>query len=248
MPVLEVIACSVTDAIEAERGGAGRLEVVSHLECGGLTPPLALVREILATVSMPVRVMLRENVGYGVTGASEIERLCAAAAEISALPVDGLVLGFLRNEEIDLDVTERVLSYAPNLKATFHHAFDELTDPFQAIEKLKKVEQIDRILTGGGKGNWMRRIERLTGIEQAARPEITLLAGGGVDASVIRWICEATGIREFHVGRAARVPERAEGVVQAARVRGLVRVLEQCSSRVGHEETRVRNRSGAVTP
>jgi len=234
-PVLEVIVCSVADAIEAERGGAGRLEVVSHLECGGLTPPLALVREILAAVSVPVRVMLRENAGYGVTGAAEIERLCAAADELSALGVDGLVLGFLHDGEIDLDVTKRILSYAPNLKATFHHAFDEATDPFKAIEKLKKIEQIDRILTGGRKGNWTHRIERLANVERAARPEITLLAGGGLDASVIRWICEATGIREFHVGRAARVPERAEGVVQASRVRELVRVLEQCSSRVVHE-------------
>ncbi len=234
-PVLEVIVCSVTDAIEAERGGAGRLEVVSHLECGGLTPPLALVREILAVVSVPVRVMLRENAGYGVTAASEIERLCAVAAELSALRVDGLVLGFLRDGEIDLDLAKRVLSYAPNLKATFHHAFDEVADPFEAIEKLKKIEQIDRILTGGGKGNWTRRIERLANVERAARPEITLLAGGGLDASVIRWICEATGIREFHVGRAARVPERAEGVVQASRVRELVRVLEECSSHVGHK-------------
>ena len=35
---LEVIACSVADAIEAEKGGADRLEVISHFERGGLTP------------------------------------------------------------------------------------------------------------------------------------------------------------------------------------------------------------------
>ena len=48
--VLEVIACSVEDAIEARRGGADRLEVISHFEVGGLTPPLELVREICQAV------------------------------------------------------------------------------------------------------------------------------------------------------------------------------------------------------
>ena len=41
--LLEVITCSVKDAQEAERGGAGRLEVVRDLH-GGLTPPCAWSR------------------------------------------------------------------------------------------------------------------------------------------------------------------------------------------------------------
>jgi copper homeostasis protein CutC len=64
--LLEVIACTVEDAIEAERGGAGRLEVISRFDVGGLTPAPELVREIKAKVSIPVRVMLRESEGYGV--------------------------------------------------------------------------------------------------------------------------------------------------------------------------------------
>ncbi|HEX7332112.1 MAG TPA: copper homeostasis protein CutC [Pyrinomonadaceae bacterium] len=44
--ILEVIICSVTDAIEAQKGGASRLEVVRDLERGGLTPTIQLVRAI----------------------------------------------------------------------------------------------------------------------------------------------------------------------------------------------------------
>lgn len=43
--ILEVIVCSVTDALEAERGGADRTEVVRDLDRGGLTPYLDLVRQ-----------------------------------------------------------------------------------------------------------------------------------------------------------------------------------------------------------
>jgi copper homeostasis protein len=55
MPLLEVIVCSVADAVEAERGGAGRLEIVRDLHQGGLTPSLELVREIKLATELPVR-------------------------------------------------------------------------------------------------------------------------------------------------------------------------------------------------
>ena len=57
--LLEVIVSSVEDALEAEQGGAGRLEVVRSLEVGGLTPSLELVRQICQRVKIPLRVMLR---------------------------------------------------------------------------------------------------------------------------------------------------------------------------------------------
>ena len=115
--ILEVIACSVADAIEAEKGGAGRLEVVRSLDRGGLTPPFELVRAIKDAVDLPLRVMVRESDGYETTGETEIEKLCAAADEFSRLDVDGLVLGFLKGKSIDLDLTARVLAAAPRLKS-----------------------------------------------------------------------------------------------------------------------------------
>ncbi len=228
--ILEVIACSVEDAVEAERGGASRLEVITDFESGGLTPPAWLVREILRSVKVPVRVMLRESEGYGVTGAAETARLCAAARDFASLPVYGLVLGFVHGGEVDVGLTGRILSCAPNLNATFHHAFEESEDPFRAIAVLKGLPRIDRILTFGGGGDWPQKVGRLAAYERAARPEISILAGGGVDACVMRMISEATSIREFHVGRAARLPQTAQGRVSAARVAELARLLEGAPS------------------
>jgi len=222
---LEVIACSVADAIEAERGGADRLEVISHFEVGGLTPPLELLREIRAAVSLPLRVMLREDGGYEVIDEAETERLCATARELNMTGVEGVVLGFLRAGEIDVEVTSRILACAPDLKATFHHAFDETNDRLRAIAELRKFEQVDRILTSGGGKSLSRRIENLAAYEQAAGPEIKILAGGGLDAVKIKAIRAATNIREFHVGRAARMPASIDGAVSAGRVRDIIKRL-----------------------
>jgi copper homeostasis protein len=225
--ILEVIACTVADAVEAERGGASRLEVISEFDSGGMTPPARLVREILSAVKIPVRVMLRESEGYAVTGSAEVVRLCAAARDFAGLPVDGLVLGFNRGGEVDVELTGRILSCAPNLGATFHHAFEECAVPARAIAALKGLRQIDRILTAGGRGDWSQKIARLADYEQAARPELTVLAGGGLNADVMRSIRGATPIREFHVGRAARLPQTTRGAVSAARVAELVRLLKR---------------------
>lgn len=222
--LLEVIVCSVTDAIEAERGGAGRLEIVRELERGGLTPPIKLVEEIISIVSVPVRVMLRENDGYELESDAEKERLCAGAREFSQLPIDGLVVGFLRKGRIDVDTTQQILRGAPRLRATFHHAF-ESAEQFEAIHEIKTLTQVDRILAHGGNKTWPEKIDRLRQYQQKANPEIVILAGGGLDRERIREIAVNTNIREFHVGRAARVSVSAHSVVQSARVKELVEAM-----------------------
>jgi copper homeostasis protein len=219
--LIEVIACSVADAIEAEQGGAGRLEIVTDFSRGGMTPPVELVEKIVAAVSIPVRVMLRESDGYEITDTDEMNRLCNAARKFSSLGIDGLVVGFLRSERIDVESTRELLACAPSLRATFHHAFEEV-DPFVAIPQIKKLDQVDRILTCGGNGSWSVKIENLARYEQLAGPDVKIIAGGGLDAARIAAIAHKTSIREFHVGRAARANSAVDGEVNAARVRSLL--------------------------
>jgi copper homeostasis protein len=215
MPLLEVIACSVADAVEAERGGAGRLEIVRALDVGGMTPPVSLVRDIVAAVSIPVRVMVRENAGFEAGGEAEIEALCRSAREFAALGVDGLVLGFVRGHQLDLAPAQQILSNAPGMKATFHRAFEELEDTAAGVAALKAVPQFDRILVSPA------RVHGLEQLVQSAAPELTIIAGGGLDANAIRALRKTTGIREFHVGRAARPDADIRQPVDAARVREL---------------------------
>jgi copper homeostasis protein len=224
--LLEVIACSVADAVEAERGGAGRLEVVRDLNVGGLTPSFDLFQEIKQAVKLPLHVILRESPSYQTTGPDEINRLCRAAERFAELEVDGFVLGFLKDGDVDVELTQRVLACAPHVRATFHHAFEDAKDKLRALDLIKRLTQVDRILSSGGTDRLEARIQRLTEYEQSARPEITILAGGGIDAGALLRIRRETRIREFHVGRAARANFRVDGDVQASLVSGLIQKLE----------------------
>ena len=225
--ILEVIACSLADAVEAERGGAGRLEIVRELQRGGLTPSFDLVAEIKQRVDIPLRVMLRESDGFGIMDDSELDRLCAAAERLAALEVDGLVLGFLKDGEVDIALTQRVLAHAPDTRATFHHAFEAARDKSSALTAIKRLPQVDRVLSHGGTNGLDLRMQRLKQYATMGAPELIVVAGGGINDDAISQISRKTNIREFHVGRAARSQFQVDGSVQAALVRALVNSMGQ---------------------
>ncbi len=224
-PLLEVIACSVDDAVAAAEGGAGRLEVISHFEAGGLTPAIDTVRSILNSVTIPIRVMLRESATFTRGSSAESTRLLALAREFGKLPIDGFVFGFLSQGEVDEEYVAALIGCAPHLPTTFHRGFEEVASQTRAVATLKRFPQFDRILTSGGPGNWSERIKRLASLELAAGEQIQVIAGGGLDSAGLARINTATRIREFHVGCAARLSATVEGAVNAERVRSLVRMM-----------------------
>lgn len=225
--VLEVIATSVGDAVEAANGGADRLEIVRDFERDGLTPAVSLIREIRREVPTPFRVMLREKETNELADGRELQEYVRLAREFMDAGADGVVFGFLRDGQIDVEPTRALLAQLNACKrnATFHRAFDAAEDPVAAITMLKKCAGIDRILTSGGTGTWEVKARRLSQLYELGAPEITILAGGGLDAQAIRVLLERTLIREFHTGRAVREAGEANGKVQAKLVSELAHIV-----------------------
>jgi copper homeostasis protein len=225
--LLEVIACSVADAIEAARGGADRLEVASAMDRHGLTPPIELVGEIQRTVRLPLRVMVREHDDFRCDRPGEMDRLCAAAAQLEALGVDGIVVGFERDGAVDEAALSAVLGAAPRTRATFHRGFDAVRDPIAALVSLKRYSQVDHVLSAGGEGPWSERAGRLAALVAHAQPQITILPAAGVDAAAIDHLLRTGLLTEAHVGSAARVPPHATAPVSADAVRELRRRIDR---------------------
>lgn len=221
----------MADARAAEKGGADRLEVVRDIRLGGVTPSASLVRAVAAETSLPLRVMVRENAGYG-TDAAELVAMSRAAAQFAEIGIGALVVGFARQGGLLLDELREVLHAAPTLSATFHRAFDSLSDPLSAIDALADVPQVDRILSDGidrrtdigGRDIRAHRCARLREYSDRAGERLTIVAGSGVDEGMLADIALTRCVREVHVGRAARDGER-EGPVTAARVQRLREIL-----------------------
>ncbi len=223
---LEVIVTSVEEAVEAEAGGANRLELVRNLEEGGLTPYPHIVREVLEAVRIPVRVMLRHTPDMLLHEGRDAAVLETAAAEVAQLPINGFVLGFLKDRSIDREAMTSLLPATGGRPITFHRAFDELADPLRALDELKEFGQIDRILTAGGSGDWSERKCRLLDWQTRASPEIILLVGAGLDGPVLKDLAATRALREVHVGRAARLPQEVSGAVDRHTVQTLKSFLK----------------------
>jgi copper homeostasis protein len=223
LKILEVIVDSLQDAIEAEAGGADRLEVVRDLDQGGLTPDLELTGRIAEAVNIPIRVMLRENGSMGLRNKKELQLLCRDAVKINRMGVDGIVAGYLVDGKVDVATMHAIMEAAPDLHITFHRAFDDVSDPVEGIRTLKKLGAIDRILSVGGRGTWLERRGCLHRWQQIAAPEIKMLAGAGLEEWVFRDLMADPYLSEVHIGRAARIPQETSGRVsrrQVAQLKG----------------------------
>ncbi len=209
--ILEVIVKSREEAMEAERGGANRLEIASSLEDGGLTPEIEIVREIAAAVSIPVRVMLRERDAMSIVSEEELRRLQSAARALAALPIEGLVLGFVKDSVIDTDSLGKILSAAPRCSVTFHRAFESVSCPLASLQLLKQFRRIDRVLVRLNGDSGTPRISDLVQWQKLAAPEITLVVGLGLNRENISRLREADNLSEIHVGRFPREPEETWG-------------------------------------
>lgn len=223
--MLEVIVTSVVDALAAEAGGADRLEIVRALDQDGLTPPIELVRAIVSAVRIPVRVMLRERNAFNVADAAELKCLCEQAHTLVTLPIEGLVLGFLRDGRVNVPAMTAVLNAAPSLKVTFHRAFEHMRDERAALDALRPFGKIDTILTSGGHALG-DRVTALSALHATVAGRFTVLAGGGVTAQVLAALRAHTPIHAFHVGRAVRGDERIDRPVDAERVRRLAALAQ----------------------
>ena len=85
--LVEICCGSLEDALEAERGGADRVELCSALFLGGLTPSLGTIMEAKARLKIPIMVMIRPRGGgfcYTKSEMAVMERDTVLAAEQGA--------------------------------------------------------------------------------------------------------------------------------------------------------------------
>ena len=92
-PLLEVISTSPADSQAIAAASADRIELVSALEIGGITPSRALLRKCLEVTSIPTMVMVRHhNQGFVLTP-SERHLLVEEAFDLVDSGAKGLVIG-----------------------------------------------------------------------------------------------------------------------------------------------------------
>lgn len=196
---VEACVTNVEQAVHAASQGADRIELCIRLETEGMTPDRSLVQQVLDAVDIPVRVMIRETEsGYEVDDIV-LQKMIARITELHDLPIDGFVIGIVKNNAIDRPAMQQLIDVCKPYHITFHKAID-LTDNIETeIEFLNTCETIDTILTSGGAVRATEGLEQILKLKSMFHGHV--MPAGKILKADLPALHEKLGLNWYH-GRA----------------------------------------------
>lgn len=222
--MLEVIALSVEDAKAIEYGGGERIELVSGISEGGLTPSYGMIEEVVKSVSIPVNVMIRPHGYHFSYSKDDLKVMKKDIQNIQSLGVNGLVLGVLNEKKVYQSALNDLLENI-TCDVTFHRAIDDTLDIFDAYQTLCDHESVSQILTSGGPG---KAADHLMILDKLYSYHSTkLLLGSGITLNNIATFVKRYPKANYHVGSDARVNQTYNNRIDEKHIRLIVEAIEK---------------------
>ena len=101
--ILEVCANSYESAINAEKGGAHRIELCENLSVGGLTPNFDLAKKVISELNIPVFILIRPRKGDFNYSHEEFEQIKKDIILFKKIGCKGIVSGILtKDKKLDI--------------------------------------------------------------------------------------------------------------------------------------------------
>jgi copper homeostasis protein len=195
----EVCVDSIESAINAEKGGASRIELCSNLFEGGITPSAGMILQVRKMIKIQMNVLIRPRSGDFCYSNEEFEVMKNDIEYCKKCGVDGVVFGILTIDgHIDIERNRILVELAQPLNVTFHRAFDMTCDPFKSMEDIISLK-FQRILTSGQELSCLEGLDLLTTLIEKAKERIIIVPGGGITEKNIKKIIQTCKAKEFHV-------------------------------------------------
>ncbi|PCJ97955.1 MAG: copper homeostasis protein CutC [Flavobacteriaceae bacterium] len=177
--LVEVCANSLESAMNAEKGGADRIELCSELGIGGITPSYGLLKMAKEKLSIPIHVLIRPRSGDFTYSNMAFEQMKENILLCKKMGFTGVVSGVLHKDfSLDFERTNELKKVAGAMKFTFHRAFDWVQEPFRVLEQLEEIG-IQYVLTSGQQKSALDGINLLSKLKQKAK-SCVILPGGGI--------------------------------------------------------------------
>lgn len=195
---LEIACFNAESALIAEQGGADRVEFCANMQVGGTTPSLSDFIELKSQISVPAYVMIRPRGGDFVYSETEFNEMKSSLIQFKEAGANGFVFGILdANRKLDIARNKQLLDLADGLPCTFHKAFDEVVEPFIALQQLIDLG-FDNILTCGQEDTALLGLPILKQLLQRSKNKINIMVGGSVRSSNIRALMNELNTTWYH--------------------------------------------------
>ncbi|HAF63156.1 MAG TPA: hypothetical protein DCK95_12655 [Anaerolineaceae bacterium] len=223
MPVLEIIVDTVQDAIEAEKGGATQLTILSHYPSTGVTPSYGMVAQIRKKVSLPLFVLIRPHTRSSIPCKEDIETCVSDIEVMKTLGIQDFIIEFIDQENNpNQTAIETIKKRCSPIQLHSHFAWEYSRNRTEIIEKLIKLG-FASIRTSGRTNinSWFdndasRSIENICSIRDLIGNRISLLLTGGITLSNVINLTTRTQIFDLQIGRGVRSPNNSHSPVNSA--------------------------------
>lgn len=177
---IEVCVNSFQSAKIAQELGAFRVELCQDLRLDGLTPREELLEQVTQKLEIPVHVLIRPRPGDFHYTTAELKLIEQEIEFAKSFPISGIVVGYLSPDfRPDSLLLKEWRDQCANLELTFHRAFDHVSDPVSALEKLVDAG-FDRILSSGQASNALLGINPLQSWQSYVGNRLEIMPGGGI--------------------------------------------------------------------
>ena len=205
---LEICTNSVASCIEAQNGGAYRVELCAAIPEGGTTPSYGEISVAREMLDIKLNVIIRPRSGDFLYSEIEHKTMLKDIEIAKSLGADGVVFGCLTADgDVDIERNKELLDAAGDMDTTFHRAIDKCRNPFEALEDIIKLG-FNRILTSGQQPKADKGIPLLKELVEKADNRIIIMPGSGITEDNISHIASETGASEFHLS--ARTPVKSK--------------------------------------
>ncbi len=200
--IKEACVESLEQALNAEKLGADRLELCADLDLDGLTPATKLIKEVIAQVQIPVRVIIRPRAGDFVYSKAELDAMKTSIQLCKELGVAGVVFGVLKSDNsLDLVANGKLARAAKPMKTVIHKAIDYTPDPLEALKQVIHLKSIDTVLTSGGLATAFDGIETLKAMIELAGDELELMPAGRITNLNVEELHSILNANAYHGSR-----------------------------------------------
>lgn len=195
---LEICSYTVDSAINAQKGGADRIELCGGRLEGGTTPSVGMMKIARENVAIDIYPIIRPRGGDFYFTDLEFEEMRQDIKTAKEVGMDGVVIGALTSEgRIDVARCKVLVEEAKPLGVTFHRAFDMSRNTEEALDDLIHLG-VDRVLTSGKMMTATEGVAVLKKLVEQANGRIEIMAGSGVLPSNVKELVEKTGVTAVH--------------------------------------------------
>lgn len=212
---LEICCSSLEACIQAQCGGADRIELCGSMAAGGLTPSMGVFLEAKKRCNIPIAVMIRSRGTGFCYNDNDVIVMKKDAELFLQAGASAIVFGFLN---VDCTIDEkRVIEFVElahyyGKEAVFHRAIDDCANLIKEISVLKNLG-VDRVLTAGGLGNALEQSNLLKEIVNKYSNDIQIIICGGIRSNNVVTLLKKTRADQIHSACRTMIKDRSKQVI-----------------------------------